>query len=57
MELMSQAQILDEAVCISLGANTFGKGMNPSVLPPAMSEEQDRLGSFALVRQPGEEKL
>ena len=25
----------DESVCLSLGANTLGKGMKPSVLSPA----------------------
>ena len=23
---------MDEAICVSLNANTFGKGMNPSLL-------------------------
>ena len=32
MKSETQVQILDEAVCISLYANTLGKGMNPSVL-------------------------
>ena len=27
---------LDEAECISHSTNTFGKGMNPIILPPAM---------------------
>ncbi len=31
-------QIPDEAVCISHGANTLGKGMNPSILYPAMGK-------------------
>ena len=38
MELMTQVQILDKAVCISLLANTIGKGMNPSVLTQAISK-------------------
>ena len=31
-----RVQILDEAVYVSLYANAPGKGMNQSVLPPAM---------------------
>ena len=38
MELATCAQILDEAVCVSLHANTIRKGMNPSVLSPAIVE-------------------
>ena len=36
MESAAQVQILDEAVYISLKANTFEKSMNSSVLHPAM---------------------
>ena len=32
MELVTHVQVLYEVVCISFGANTPGKGMNPSVL-------------------------
>ena len=32
MELATQVQILDKAVCISCCINVFGKVMNPSVL-------------------------
>ena len=38
MELANQVQTLDEAVCISLQTNGLGKGMNPSVLPPAIGK-------------------
>ena len=38
---------LDETDCISHSINTFRKGMNPIILPPAMG----KLGSSALVRQ------
>ena len=31
MDTVEQVQILDEAVCISHCANTFGKGMNPII--------------------------
>ena len=30
---------LDEAVCISYGANTPGKGMSPTILLPTMSKQ------------------
>ena len=29
---------LDEALCISRSSNTFGKGMNSTIFPPAMSK-------------------
>ena len=44
---MTGVQILDEAVCISNGTNTLGKGMNPTILPLAMG----RLGSLIFVWQ------
>ena len=33
-----RVQILDETDCISHSTNTFGKGMNPIILPPAMGK-------------------
>ena len=36
-----QIQILDEAVCISLFTNTFGKSMNPSLLPSRYLEQTE----------------
>ena len=36
MDTLSQIQLLEKAVYISQSANTFGKGINPSILPPAM---------------------
>ena len=30
---------LNEAVCISHCAHTFGKDMNPSILPPGMGKK------------------
>ena len=51
MELSIQVQILDEAVCISLCANALGKGMNLSVLPPAMEKYYDWMGSLLSVKQ------
>ena len=38
MDLAIWVQILNEAVCISNNSNIFGKGMNPTILPPAMSK-------------------
>ena len=32
MEMMTHVQILDKAVYISLNSNSFGEGMNTSVL-------------------------
>ena len=37
-ELATQVQILDETDCISHSTNTFGKGMNPIILPPDMGK-------------------
>ena len=45
-------QILDKAVCVSLGANAFGKGINPSLLPAAIDKYQDRLNCLDFIRQP-----
>ena len=38
MDTVTQVQILDKADCISHSINTFGKGMNPIILPPAMGK-------------------
>ena len=38
MDMVTTVQILDKAVCISHSANTNGKGMNPTILPPAMGK-------------------
>ena len=32
MDMASHVQILNKAVCISHGANMFGKGKNPMIL-------------------------
>ena len=56
MELVTQVQILDKAVCISLYANTFPKGINQSVLSSALGKYLGRLISLTLVRQPVSEK-
>ena len=42
MDTAYQVQIGDEAVCILRSANTFGKVMNPPILPPAVSKLQGR---------------
>ena len=34
----TRVQILDETDCISHSTNTFGEGMNPIILPPAMGK-------------------
>ena len=38
MGIVTQVQILDETVCILHNTNTLGKGMNPTILPPAMGK-------------------
>ena len=50
---------MDEAVSISHGNYTLGKGMNPTILPPSMGKLIGRLGSLNLgmTTYQGEEKL
>ena len=38
LDLATQVQILDDAVCISVPANTVRKGMNPLIFPLAMGK-------------------
>ena len=38
MDSVSQVQILDKGVCISLHAYAFKKDMNPFILSPAMGK-------------------
>ena len=38
MDAATQVQNLDETDCISHSTNTLGKGINPIILPPAMSK-------------------
>ena len=38
MDTVTRVQIMDEAVCISHSANTFGKGMNPTILSSAIGK-------------------
>ena len=51
MKLLTRVQILFEVVYVLFEANTLRKGMNPSVLCPAMSKLLGKLDSLALVRQ------
>ena len=59
MNTAIQVQTLDEAVCISLSTNTLGKGMNPTILPPAMGKIIGQIGlfSFGMATSLGEGKL
>ena len=50
MFVRNGVQIIDEAVCISHGANILGKGMNPYV-PPFMYKYWDTLSHLGFVRQ------
>ena len=36
MDTITRVQILNLADCVSHNSNTFGKDMNPIVLPPAL---------------------
>ena len=38
MDSVNWIQFLDEAGCVSYGANNLGKGMNPTILPPAQGK-------------------
>ena len=38
MDTATRVQILDETDGISHNTNTLGKGMNPTILPPAMGK-------------------
>ena len=40
---VTRVQIMDEAVCISDSADKFGKGINPSILLPAIVRYKGRL--------------
>ena len=59
MKTVIWVQILDEEVYISHSANAFGKGTNPTILPPAMSKivGQTRLFSLGMATSLGEGKL
>ena len=59
MDTVTQVQILDETDCISHCTNTLGKGMNPTILPPAMGKVigQTRFFSLGEATSQGEGKL
>ena len=38
MNMPTRVLFSDEAVCISHSAYTLGKGINPTILPPAMGK-------------------
>ena len=59
MDLVTQVQILDEAIPISFYGNVLRKGMNPSISPlSAVGKYQGRLGSqFGSATSLGVEKL
>ena len=46
MDTVTRVQILDVTDCISHSTNTFGKGMNPIILPPAMRKIVGQLLTF-----------
>ena len=49
---VTQVQILDKAVCISLSANTPRKDMHLFIFPLAICEYESRLGFLPLVWGP-----
>ena len=51
MELAIQVQIQNEVVYILHSTNTLGKGMNPTIFPPAMGS------NFGMTTSLGEGKL
>ena len=59
MDTATRVQILDETDCISHCTNTFGKGMNAIILPPATGKivGQTRFFSFGEATSLGEGKL
>ena len=48
MNMTTQVRILDEAVCFSQCLNTFGKGVRPTILLPAMGKIIEKTGIFNL---------
>ena len=48
MDITNWIQILDETVCISLHSNAIEKGINQSLLLPAINKLQSRLNPFRL---------
>ena len=56
MDTASRVQILEDAVCILHIANTRGKSINPTIIPPSMGRYWGKLNSLTLSWQPVEEK-
>ena len=48
MDTVTRVQILDETDFISHTTNTLGKGVNPIIIPPAMSQLVGQTGFFSL---------
>ena len=46
MDMVTRVQILDEVAYISQSANSLRKGMNPTILPPAMGKIIGKTGLF-----------
>ena len=44
----TRVQILDNAVCISHGANILGKYLNPTILPQDIGKTVSQTGFFSL---------
>ena len=38
IDTTTRVQVLDKAICISFSANTIWKGMNPTILFPAVDK-------------------
>ena len=49
MNLMTCVQTLDKAVGILRGANTLGKGLNPTIFSPFIVTYEGRLGFLTLI--------
>ena len=48
MDTATRVQILDETDCILHCTNNLGKGMNPTILPPAMGKLVGQTRFFSL---------
>ena len=48
MDTATRVQILDDTDCISHGASTLGKSMNPIILSPAMGKIVGQTEFFSL---------
>ena len=59
MNSVTRVQFLDKTICISLSANTLWKGVNPTILPPAMDKivGQTVLFNLVMVTSLGEGEL